>query len=200
MIAYIKGTIVDVSDDSIVVDHNGIGFNIFVPNGYAYTMGDEVKIHTYTNVKEDAFNLFGFDGKDQLELFKMLISVNGIGPKGGLAILSVLNADALRLAIFNEDAAAIAKAPGVGKKTAERVILELKGKVKLSDVEQMPSLSTTLSSVSLAGMDSQRKDAIEALTALGYSSTEAVKAVSKVEITEDMSADIILRKSLQYLF
>lgn len=200
MIAYIKGTIVDISDDSIVVDHNGIGFNIFVPNGYAYTMGDEVKIHTYTNVKEDAFNLFGFDGKDQLELFKMLISVNGIGPKGGLAILSVLNADALRLAIFNEDAAAIAKAPGVGKKTAERVILELKGKVKLSDVEQMPSLSTTLSSVSLAGMDSQRKDAIEALTALGYSSTEAVKAVSKVEITEDMSADVILRKSLQYLF
>lgn len=201
MIAYVIGEVTEIFDDSVIVENNGIGYNINVTSGYDYSIGQNVKIYTYTNVKEDAFTLFGFKEKDQLILFKMLISVNGIGPKGGLAILSILSPTDLRFAIFNEDASAIAKAPGIGKKTAERVILDLKDKIKLSDSNEMPSqLLHNASNVNVIGLEGEKKDAVEALTALGYSSQEAVKAVSKVELTEGMTADAILKKSLQFLF
>lgn len=200
MIAYIIGEITDIAEDSVVIENNGMGFNVFVSSGYQYEIGQNIKLYTYTNVKEDAFTLFGFEDKDQLNLFKKLISVNGIGPKGGLAILSIMTPSDLRFAIYNADAAAIAKAPGIGKKTAERVIIDLKDKVKLSDSLDMPT-SLKTGGVSLPdGLDEQKKDAVEALTALGYSSSEALKAVSAVEMTEGMTADMILKKSLQYLF
>lgn len=201
MIAYIVGEITDISDDAIVIENNGIGYNVFVTSGYQYGVGQKIKIYTYTNVKEDAFTLFGFEDKDQLQLFKMLLTVNGIGPKGGLAILSIMSAEDLRFAIYNEDAAAIAKAPGVGKKTAERVILDLKDKVKLSDTNVMPSqLKGAGGVVSINGLDDERKDAVEALVALGYNSSEAIKAVSKVELTDGMTSDQILKQSLRFLF
>lgn len=200
MIAYIIGEITDISEDSVVIETNGMGFNVFVTSGYQYSIGQEVKIYTYTNVKEDAFSLFGFEDKEQLTLFKMLLTVNGIGPKGALAILSCMSTTDLRFAIYNEDAGAIAKANGIGKKTAERVILDLKDKIKLSDNRDMPNTLLKGNDTTLTGFDEQRRDAIEALTALGYSSSEAVKAVSKVEMSEGMTADAILKQSLKYLF
>ena len=200
MIAYIIGEITDISEDSVVIETNGMGFNVFVASGYQYSIGQNVKIYTYTNVKEDAFSLFGFEDKEQLVLFKMLLTVNGIGPKGALAILSCMSTTDLRFAIYNEDAGAIAKANGIGKKTAERVILDLKDKIKLSDSNDMPTALLRGNDVAVSGFDGQRRDAIEALTALGYSSSEAVKAVSKVEMTENMTADAILKESLKYLF
>lgn len=200
MIAYIIGEITDISEDSVVIETNGMGFNVFVTSGYQYSIGQEVKIYTYTNVKEDAFSLFGFEDKEQLTLFKMLLTVNGIGPKGALAILSCMSTTDLRFAIYNEDAGAIAKANGIGKKTAERVILDLKDKIKLSDNHDMPNTLLKGNDTTLTGFDEQRRDAIEALTALGYSSSEAVKAVSKVEMSEGMTADAILKQSLKYLF
>ncbi len=200
MIAYIIGKITDISEDSVVIETNGMGFNVFVASGYQYSIGQNVKIYTYTNVKEDAFSLFGFEDKEQLVLFKMLLTVNGIGPKGALAILSCMSTTDLRFAIYHEDAGAIAKANGIGKKTAERVILDLKDKIKLSDSPDMPSALLKGNDVALTGFDEQRRDAIEALTALGYSSGEAVKAVSKVEMTDGMTADAILKQSLKYLF
>ena len=200
MIAYIIGEITDISEDSVVIETNGMGFNVFVTSGYQYSIGQEVKIYTYTNVKEDAFSLFGFEDKEQLTLFKMLLTVNGIGPKGALAILSCMSTTNLRFAIYNEDSGAIAKANGIGKKTAERVILDLKDKIKLSDSPDMPSALLKGNDVALTGFDEQRRDAIEALTALGYSSGEAVKAVSKVEMTDGLTADAILKQSLKYLF
>lgn len=200
MIAYIIGEITDISEDSVVIETNGMGFNIFVTSGYQYNIGQEVKIYTYTNVKEDAFSLFGFEDKEQLTLFKMLLTVNGIGPKGALAILSCMSTTDLRFAIYHEDAGAIAKANGIGKKTAERVILDLKDKIKLSDSNEMPTVLRNGTVTAVSGFDEQRRDAIEALTALGYSSSEAVKAVSKVEMTERMTADAILKESLKFLF
>ena len=200
MIAYIIGEITDISEDSVVIETNGMGFNVFVASGYQYSIGQNVKIYTYTNVKEDAFSLFGFEDKEQLVLFKMLLTVNGIGPKGALAILSCMSTTDLRFAIYHEDAGAIAKANGIGKKTAERVILDLKDKIKLSDNHDMPTTLLKGNDATLTGFDEQRRDAIEALTALGYSSSEAVKAVSKVETTEGMTADAILKQSLKYLF
>ena len=136
MYAYLKGTLEEVTEDNIVVEVNGIGYNVKVSGTTVEMlpgMGNEVKIYTYTLVREDALLLYGFLTRDDLEIFKKLITVNGIGPKGGLAILSVMSADALRFAIMAGDAKAIAKAPGVGNKTAERVILDLRDKISLED-------------------------------------------------------------------
>jgi Holliday junction DNA helicase RuvA len=141
--------------------------------------------------------LYGFLTKDDMELFKKLITVSGIGPKGGLAILSTLDADDLRFAILSGDAKAIAKAPGVGTKTAQRVILELKDKMSLEEAfekktqhaQQQPSTGTGL----------VKNDAVMALTALGYSSTESMKAVSAVTITEEMDVEAVLKAALKNL-
>lgn len=199
MIAYLIGTVTDVSDDNIVVENNQIGFNVRVSNGYGFKIGQEIQIYTYTYVKEDAFQLFGFDTKDQLELFKRLITVSGIGPKGALAILSVMSVNDLRFAIYSQDASAIAKAPGIGKKTAERVILDLKDKIKLDEINGTFEPLFETSAVEVGEFETARKDAVEALTALGYGAGEAAKAVSRVTVTEDMTAEELLKNALKYL-
>lgn len=200
MIAYLVGTVAEVSEDNIVVELNGMGFNVRVPCGYGFKVGSEIKVHTYTYVKEDAFQLFGFETKDQLELFKKLITVNGIGPKGALAILSVMSANDLRFAIYSQDASAIAKAPGIGKKTAERVILDLKDKVKLEDVNVLPGAGETENGLISDNFEAARKEAIDALAALGYGISEAAKAVSKVAVTEESTTEEILKMALKNLF
>ena len=129
MIAYVKGIIDCITDDTVVVDVGGIGYNVKISDSTARLLpgiGQEVKMYTYTLVREDAFSLYGFLRRDDLEIFKKCITVNGIGPKGALAILSIMDANALRIAIVSGDAKAIAKAPGIGAKTAERLILDLK--------------------------------------------------------------------------
>lgn len=199
MIAYLVGTVTEVSEDNIVVELNGMGFNVRVPYGYGFKVGSEIKVHTYTYVKEDAFQLFGFETKDQLELFKKLITVNGIGPKGALAILSVMSANDLRFAIYSQDASAIAKAPGIGKKTAERVILDLKDKVKLEDITALPG-GEAEAGLPADSFEAARKEAIDALAALGYGISEAAKAVSKVVVTEESTTEEILKKALKNLF
>lgn len=198
MIAYVIGTVAEVSEDSIIVENNGMGFRIRVPYGYAFKQGEQLKIHTYTYVKEDAFLLYGFDTKDQLELFKKLITVNGVGPKGALSILSILSTNDLRFAIYSQDIAAIAKAPGIGKKTAERVILDLKDKVSLSDITTLPGESDGTPALT-GDMDVIKKEAVDALTALGYGISDAAKAVSQVPITEDTTTEDILKQALRYM-
>ena len=200
MIAYLVGTVAEASEDNIVVELNGMGFNVRVPYGYGFKVGSEIKVHTYTYVKEDAFQLFGFETKDQLELFKKLITVNGIGPKGALAILSVMSANDLRFAIYSQDASAIAKAPGIGKKTAERVILDLKDKIKLEDVTALPGAGETENGLLADNFEAARKEAIDALAALGYGISEAAKAVSKVAVTEESTTEEILKMALKNLF
>ena len=198
MIAYVIGTVAEVSEDSIIVENNGMGFRIRVPYGYAFKQGEQLKIHTYTYVKEDAFLLYGFDTKDQLELFQKLITVNGVGPKGALSILSILSTNDLRFAIYSQDIAAIAKAPGIGKKTAERVILDLKDKVSLSDITAIPGESEG-APIFTGDMDVIKKEAVDALTALGYGISDAAKAVSQVPISEDTTTEDILKQALRYM-
>lgn len=206
MYAYIKGTLEEVAEDNIVVEAGGIGYNVKVSTTTADLLpplGNEVKIYTYTLVREDTFALYGFMTRDDLEIFRKLITVNGIGPKGGLAILSVMSADALRFAIMAGDAKAIAKAPGVGSKTAERVILDLRDKISLEDTlrglgEPAPSVSGALSGTSQDNL--MKKEAIEALVALGYSASDATTAVKKVEVTEDTTVESILKAALKHMF
>lgn len=204
MIGYVKGSLEEIEENAVILDVGGMGIRIYISGDFLCQLpsyGSEMKIYTYTNVKEDSFTLYGFRNKDELELFKKLISVSGIGPKGGLSILSVLSAEDLRFAIYSGDVKSIAKAPGIGKKTAERVVLELKDKVSLND-NSADRLLTQIGQAEDSAMSEfagKRKDAIDALAALGYSGTDAARAVKQVNPTEEMSVEEILKASLRYL-
>lgn len=201
MIAFVKGEIENISEDNVVIDVGGIGYNVRISPqtaGRLPGIGREVRLYTYTCVREDAFWLYGFLSRDELELFKMLITVNGIGPKGGLAILSVMSADDLRFSIISGDAKAIAKAPGIGIKTAGRVILELKDKISMEDTAFHREAEDYADLVS--PQSDARGEAVEALTALGYSPADAHRAVKKSEITEEMDVETILKLALKNMF
>lgn len=203
MYAYIKGILEETAGDAVVVEAGGIGYNIKVSTATADLLpgiGSEVKIYTYTLVREDAFSLYGFLSRDDLDIFKKLITVSGIGPKGGLAILSVMSADALRFAVMAGDSKAIAKAPGIGAKTAERVILDLRDKISVEDT--LRSVGAAGDAAAAAGMADNRmkREAIEALVALGYSTSDATAAVKKVDVGEDATSESILKMALKYMF
>lgn len=204
MYAYLKGTLEEIAEDAVVVEVGNIGYNVRVSATTTQGLpgiGSEVKIYTYTLVREDAFTLYGFLTKDDLEIFKKLITVNGIGPKGGLAILSVMNADALRFAIMAGDAKSIAKAPGVGNKTAERVILDLRDKISLEDTLLGLGEPVVTASAAGGGADNMMKrEAIEALVALGYSASDATNAVKRVEVDENSTVEGILKAALKFMF
>lgn len=198
MYAYIKGTIADIADDNLVLECNNIGYNIRIPLSVAQRLpgvGAEVKIYTYTSVREDALNLFGFLTKDDLEIYKKLITVNGIGPKGALSILSAMSADDLRCAILSGDAKAIAKAPGIGTKSAERIILDLRDKLQITGL----SSSDRRGENSAFPNSGAKNEAMEALAALGYSPIEVLKAVNKITIAPDMDAGAILKQALKVI-
>lgn len=202
MIAYVKGTLEDRSEDNAVVDVGGIGYNIRISADTAARLpgiGEKVKLYTYTSVREDAVQLFGFLSRDDLEIFRKCITVSGIGPKGGLAILSVLDADSLRFAIMSGDVKAITKAPGIGARTAERLILELKDKIKIDDTMIEREIETR--AVNAGAADSpQKKEAVEALVSLGYGNAEAVKAVNAIEGIESMDSGAVLKAALKKMF
>ena len=206
MYAYLKGTLEEITEDNIVVEVGNVGYNVKVSTTTADLLpplGNEVKIYTYTLVREDTFSLYGFLTRDDLEIFKKLITVNGIGPKGGLAILSVMSADALRFAIMAGDSKSIAKAPGIGNKTAERVILDLRDKVSLEDTLRglgEPAGVTSAAAVGGSPDNAMKKEAIEALVALGYSASDATAAVKKVEVTEETTVESILKMALKFMF
>ena len=202
MIGYIKGRLEEVMDGAIIVDNNGIGYEILVPAsviGSLPSKGNEVKIYTYMNVREDLLQLFGFMTRDDLEVFKMLITVSGIGPKGALGILGVMSADDVRFAVMSEDAKTISKAPGIGAKTARKLIIELKDKLNFKDViEGALDRGENAAANSSSSADKQIiSDAVEALTALGYSASDAMKAVRMVEMTDDMTVEMLLKLSLK---
>lgn len=205
MIYYVKGELDTVTENMIVVEKNGIGFEIMVPLSVVSNLpqtGNEVKIYTYTYVREDALQLYGFLTKDELAMFKLLITVSGIGPKGALGILSVMDAAALRFAILADDAKSISKAPGIGGKTASKLILELKDKINFEEtvehvLDKGESANASQGSGSSADSGMAANEAIQALVALGYTSTEAVKAVKRVEITQDMTVEDILKAGLK---
>lgn len=205
MIQYIKGTLAAVGENAVVVDNHGIGYHISVPASvleHMPVLGREVKIYTYLHVREDILQLFGFLSMDDLEVFRQLITVNGIGPKGGLGILSVMTADDLRFAVLADDAKSISKAPGIGAKTAGKLILELKDKLKIKDVVEN-ALERGLADNQSEGKDENHgkmvSEAVEALVALGYPASEAMKAVRQVDNADDISTEELLKLSLKNL-
>lgn len=198
MYSYIRGILTDQDEETIVVEAAGVGYNIYTTGQTFQTLppiGSEVKIYTYLQVREDAMTLFGFLTKDDLKVFKLLLGVNGIGPKGAIGILSVMTTDDLRFAVLADDAKAIAKAPGVGNKTAQRLILELKDKLSLEEAFEQKLAHTAQSEE--AHTSGMQNEAVQALVALGYSSSEALKAVSAVELTEQMDTEALLKAALK---
>ena len=225
MIAFLRGYVAAVSDGAAVIDVGGVGYEVraageTVQRLAAAGRDEEVKVYTYTYLREDQIALYGFMSRDDLELFKLLITVSGVGPKGGLALLSVGTADDLRFAIMTGDAKMIARAPGVGKKTAERLILDLRDKVAgMHDAEMMAIAAGVTGAAGEAGygqagtggagtasgQDEASAEAVEALTALGYSRAEAAKAVrackenAQKENKELTDTESILKAALRFM-
>ena len=199
MISYIKGELVEVTENAIVLDHGGMGFSIMMPASILAKLpqiGSELKVHTYLYVKEDILDLYGFLTKDDLKIFKLLITVNGIGPKGALAILSAMTPDDLRFAVLAGDAKTISKAPGIGNKTAQKLIIELKDKLKIEDV--LDGSDGGYETSSDMG-DTAAAEAVMALTALGYSAADATRAVKLVDNAGNMDSEVLLKAALKKL-
>ena len=202
MYSYIKGTLVNKKEDQIVIDCNNIGYRIFVPLSVLDAIpevGSLITIYTYLHVREDAMLLYGFLSDEDKEMFKLLINVSGIGPKGALSILSAMTPDELRFAIVSDDDKAITKANGIGKKIAQKLIIELRDKIDLSDVLTGSRDNDAAMAVNNSSLNDSRNEAIEALISLGYSSTESFKAVSNVNIIESMNTEDVLKEALKKL-
>ena len=203
MIAFVKGILDLVEEDRIIIDHQGMGLELLVPGSILPALpqvGNEVKIYTYMHVREDAIQLFGFRTRDEKDMFRLLITVNGVGPKGALGILSVMDVASLRFAILSDDAKSISRAPGIGSKTAGKVILELKDKCHQEDM--LGNLADTEEEQPAAAVSGEeereaRNDAVQALVALGYTAAEAARAVRAVKTTADMTVEEILKQSLK---
>ena len=204
MISYIRGELCDIVEQKAIVDVNGVGYGIYMPQqalSLLPPMGQQVKIHTYLNIREDAMQLFGFLTKEDLNVFRLLIGVNGIGPKAGLNILSCLSPDELRFAVLSGDAKAISATPGIGKKTAEKLILELKDKLNIEDMLEHAAHggdSEDLASGTDTASNTMQAEAVQALTALGYGSAESLRAVKKSS-PECSSVEDILKEALKFL-
>ena len=202
MIASIKGRLEGVTSESVIIDVNGLGVEAIVPATVINRLpkiDENVRLYTYLHVREDAMQLYGFLEKEDLDFFKLLITVNGIGPKAAIAVLSSMPADILTFAILSEDIKTIEKAQGIGAKTAKKLVLDLKDKVGI--IKQAKNASSVDYNSDIAtGINSEiKREAAEVLAALGYSQTEAMKAISTVEMTEDMTSEELVKLALKNL-
>ena len=194
MISYIKGTLAGYGDGWIIVETGGIGYRIFVSSVMLPQLpkiGEDMKIHIHMNVKEDGISLYGFSSAEEQELFHRLLSVSGVGPKGALGFLAQLRPHEVIMAILAGDVQTLCKAPGIGKKTAQRVILELKDKFQTAD-----AVAAEMDMAEGGAALDARAEAVEALTALGYSRSEAASAVNKTA-REHMTTEEILKAALR---
>ena len=196
MIAFVHGMAVDMTESSVVVEAGGIGYEIYMTGAdlSEIRMGEDVKVHTYFSVREDAMKLYGFRAKDDL----LLLGVNGVGPKAALGVLAGITADELRFAILSDDVKTLSKAPGIGKKTAQKLILELKDKMKLEDAFELKlAHEQERAAVGAGEVSDGRQEAVEALVALGYSSADALRAVRKVTDVPPDDVEGLLKAALK---
>jgi len=200
MIAYVKGILAMVNDQSVVMDVNGVGYLVNVSTATLSRLpvkGSQLQLFTYMQATESGQFLHGFLTQEEVRMFTLLISVSGIGPKVATATLGALSPQEIIMAVIAEDAIALSKAPGIGKKTAQRLVLELRDKIKTSDAweESSGMVAQTMAGASSSG---EKQDAMDALLALGYGRAEAMQVV--LEVAEDgMMADMLIRQALKKL-
>jgi len=200
MLSYIKGKLEHKDIDHVIVDVNGIGFKILTSLSTIQSLkeiGSEVKIYTYLQVREDNLSLFGFATIEELKMLELLLKVSGIGPKVALSIISNLSPSKFSLAIITDDVKTLSKVPGVGKKTAQRIILELKDKIK-KEQKDVISYSEASETIDMDKKDTKASEAIAALMVLGYTALEASRAVSAV-YSEELDLEGIIKNSLKKL-
>ena len=196
MYAYIKGTLEEKTNTFIVVENNGIGYKIFMSESAIQKLGErgeKIKIHTYYYVKEDNISLYGFLTNEELKMFELLLTVSGIGAKSAIVILSNITPSSFALAVITDDVAKIKQIPGIGPKTAQRIILELKDKLKTSEAVEVKS-----EQVQVNDNKENIEEAISALIILGYSKKEIEKSLEKVDLSQ-MTTEEIIRVGLKYL-
>ena len=198
MISFVQGKVIDLTENTAVVLAGGLGLEIWMKGAdlSRLSIGEETSVHTYFQVREDAMQLFGFSSKDDLSVFKLLLAVNGVGPKAALGILGGISANDLRRAVMADDVKTLSTAPGVGKKTAQKLILELKDKFRGMD-GLAPAGMDDLSGGAAAEAAGSIQEAVAALVALGYYQAEAMKAVQKVAGAEQMDVEDLLRAALK---
>lgn len=202
MISYIKGTLGGRFDGGVIIEANGLGYTVFVPSNSSISLAEEgqiVKVFTKVIFREDDVSIYGFSHRDDLKLFQQLITVNGVGAKAGMSILSILPSEEVKKAIVFQDTALLTRANGVGKKTADRIVLELKD--KLGALEDLTKAVITGTEGSIDGKDftDQRTEAFNALCALGYSKAESIQALSNIS-EEGLSSQEYIKKALNRLF
>jgi Holliday junction DNA helicase RuvA len=197
MIGQLRGILLSKQPPALMLDVQGVGYELDAPMTTFYDLpeeGSELMLHTHLVVREDAQLLFGFSTENQRNLFRHLLKISGIGPRVGLAILSGLSVNEFRLCVNGEDVVRLTKVPGIGRKTAERVILELRGK-------QLPGMSVDGDTAVAGSVDEIRNDAISALTALGYRIKDAEKVINQLadqsDATEALSSEFLIRQALQ---
>lgn len=200
MIGYIKGSLEYIGEGYVIIETGGIGYNINVTSSTASrltkTAGD-VRLFTVMNVREDAITLYGFAEKEELEMYKMLVTVSGIGPKGAVSMLSSLSPSRISLAVITGDVKTLATGQGIGKKTAERIVLELKDKIKTEDAITAGD-QTSVETAEITGASEEKREAVEALISLGFSRSEAFGAAAKV-YEKNMEAAEIIKLALKSL-
>ena len=197
MIAFLKGEISAIYEDKVIIEVSGVGYNVLMPASCIQSLqgiGNTAKIYTYLSVREDAMQLYGFNTSDDLELFKLLITVNGIGPKASLQLLSTMTTDDIKMAIVSSDSKTLSKVQGIGPKTAQRIIIDLKDKIDLINTVENKLLSNEVYAGTLSD---EKSEAIEALVALGYSKKDALNAVNSVDMPDGTKVEQILKFALK---
>lgn len=200
MIAFLKGEVEELEETKVFLDVNGVGYGVFITGRDASSLSgrhDTVKLYTHLQVREDAMQLYGFLRKDDLMVFRLLLGVSGIGPKAALGLLSALSANDIRFAVLAGDAKAIAKAPGIGPKTAQKMILELKDKFDLQETFDSSIAESQEKGAPDGGTKQIQDEAVQALVALGYPGAEALKAVRMADTGEEMSTEDLLKAALK---
>ncbi|SFJ41185.1 Holliday junction branch migration protein RuvA [Thermoflavimicrobium dichotomicum] len=200
MIDWVKGRVVYVESDYVVVDVHGVGYQVFVPNPFRFKNEEIIELFTHLIVREDAHLLYGFSNKDERDFFRLLLEVSGIGPKAGLAMIASGDLRQVIMAIQTEDVKFLTRLPGIGKKTAARIVLDLKDKLKKMGWESRLGLlsSVSPSDVSVGSFDDQQ-DVIDALLGLGYTEEEAKQFAeeAKASASESLSTEEWIRRALQ---
>lgn len=200
MIAYVRGRVLTIGVESMIIDVNGLGYEVYC-SGAAMrkaVVGEPIELHTHLQVKEDGVTLFGFDSVKEKEIFLKLITVSGVGPKLGITVLSSLSADDLAQAVFTADVKRLSAVKGLGKKTAEKIVLELHGKISAAEIMgasgETPSAASVSAPTKLSAID---EDAVAALMGLGFTRNESVQAVKKARESGAVELEEIIMRALQ---
>lgn len=198
MISYIKGTLEAVKENYIVVECQNIGYQIFISGKFREKLPmlrQTIKVYTYMYIREDELSLYGFSSMEELEVFRILLGISGVGPKAAISVLTALTVQELYLAVVSEDVKTITKANGIGAKGAQRMILELKDKLKTEDMLDAAYEESQASIVTSQG--DVVGDVMQALVSLGYTNSEALKAIRKVEDSSEMNSEQLLKAALK---